>query len=254
MFTDRDRRAGAARQDGGQAHGRADLLVRGHARDRARAATAPSTACRSRRSTTPDEAQAFVDARHRRGLGLHQDRLRRRARATGMHDPDARRGDARRPSSRPRTRAASSRWCTSAISRAAREAHRGRRRRTGPPVRRREPRRRLRSSRLAKHSAFVIPTLSVIESVTGRDGGAPLVDDVRSRRRSSLPSSAADAEADVSAARRRPPASYDAAIAAVRQLEAAGVPILAGTDAPNPGTAHGATHASRARAARRRPG
>ena len=38
-----------------------------------------------------------------------------------------------------------------------------------------------------------------------------------------------------------PPRSYDAAIAAVRQLKAAGVPILAGTDAPNPGTAHGAT-------------
>jgi hypothetical protein len=32
---------------------------------------------------------------------------------------------------------------------------------------------------------------------------------------------------------------YDAAIAAVRQLKAANVPILAGTDAANPGTAHG---------------
>jgi hypothetical protein len=36
------------------------------------------------------------------------------------------------------------------------------------------------------------------------------------------------------------PRSYAAAEAAVRQLRAAGVPILAGTDAGNPGTSHGA--------------
>jgi hypothetical protein len=36
------------------------------------------------------------------------------------------------------------------------------------------------------------------------------------------------------------PGSYEAAEAALRQLKAAGVPLLAGTDTPNPGTAFGA--------------
>src|SRR5262249_59425218 len=36
-------------------------------------------------------------------------------------------------------------------------------------------------------------------------------------------------------------ASYAVAEETVRQLKAAGVPILAGTDAPNPGTSHGAS-------------
>jgi hypothetical protein len=35
--------------------------------------------------------------------------------------------------------------------------------------------------------------------------------------------------------------SFDAAVQTVRQLRAAGVPLLAGTDAPNPGTGHGAS-------------
>ena len=39
----------------------------------------------------------------------------------------------------------------------------------------------------------------------------------------------------------RPPLSYAVAEETVRQLRAAGVPILAGADAPNPGTAHGAS-------------
>ena len=37
-----------------------------------------------------------------------------------------------------------------------------------------------------------------------------------------------------------PPKSYEAAETSIKQLRAAGVPILAGTDAGNPGTSHGA--------------
>ena len=87
--------------------------------------------------------------------------------------------------------------------------------------------------------AFVIPTLVVLRSITGVGGGAPLVDDERiapylnPANRAQLTQSF------------RPPTGPDApnyahAVSTVRALHASGVPILAGTDAPNPGTAHGA--------------
>lgn len=92
---------------------------------------------------------------------------------------------------------------------------------------------------VAAHGAFVIPTLVVLKSVTGVAGGGTLVDDARLAPylnpavRTSL----------LQAFPRRdgqPAVSYAAAEASVRQLLAAKVPILAGSDAPNPGTAHGA--------------
>ena len=89
------------------------------------------------------------------------------------------------------------------------------------------------------HHAFVVPTLSVNESVSGVGSGASLVADSRMQPylnatemnglKTSFPSRAAR------------PHNIDNASAAVRELKAAGVPILAGTDAPNPGTAHGAS-------------
>lgn len=92
---------------------------------------------------------------------------------------------------------------------------------------------------LAQHKAFAIPTLIVLKSVTGVAGGGSLVDDARlepyldPQSRGLLQSSFP----------RRPgasPLSYAAAEKSVRLLAAAGVPILAGSDSPNPGTAHGA--------------
>jgi imidazolonepropionase-like amidohydrolase len=88
-----------------------------------------------------------------------------------------------------------------------------------------------------RHGAFVIPTLSVNESVTGVASGARLPDDPRLAPYL--------APATVSNLRRsftkrdalRSGLSY--AEATVHQLDSLGVPILAGTDAPNPGTAHG---------------
>jgi imidazolonepropionase-like amidohydrolase len=89
---------------------------------------------------------------------------------------------------------------------------------------------------VAAHHAFVIPTLSVLESVSGLGSGETLTTD------SNLsPYLTSD---DVANLKRGFPKfskelSEKYAEQAVRQLKAAQVPILAGTDAPNPGTSHG---------------
>jgi imidazolonepropionase-like amidohydrolase len=89
-----------------------------------------------------------------------------------------------------------------------------------------------------RHKAFAIPTLTVVEGTTGVASGKALPDDARlspylrsdeaeNLRRSFPP--------------RQTKLDFQNALAAVRQLQKAGVPILAGTDAPNPGTTHGAS-------------
>lgn len=87
----------------------------------------------------------------------------------------------------------------------------------------------------AERQAFVIPTLTVLESSNGIPSGKSLTEDTRVRGfltpeeidnlGKSYPAKTAGGM----------PAAYKT----VRQLAAAGVPILAGSDAPNPGTAHG---------------
>src|SRR4051812_19089942 len=87
-----------------------------------------------------------------------------------------------------------------------------------------------------KHKAFVTPTLTVVESTTGIPSGKTLPDDPRLAPYLN--------EEEVTNLRRGfPPHKlvFQNALDAVRQLAKAGVPILAGTDAPNPGTAHGAS-------------
>jgi hypothetical protein len=90
----------------------------------------------------------------------------------------------------------------------------------------------------AARKAFVIPTLTVITSITGKPGAGDLVSDPSLL---SYLSSAGRGTIGVAFPVRpnSPPRTVTVANAAVRQLVAAGVPILAGTDAPNPGTAHG---------------
>jgi len=92
---------------------------------------------------------------------------------------------------------------------------------------------------VAAHKGFVTPTLTVLKSITGEAGGASLTTDARLvpfLSRMDL----------TSLSQRFPPRpgspvrTYAAAEATVKQLRAAGVPILAGTDAGNPGTSHGA--------------
>jgi imidazolonepropionase-like amidohydrolase len=89
---------------------------------------------------------------------------------------------------------------------------------------------------VAAHHAFVVPTLGVLESVSGTAGGASLAADPRV-----APYLTAE---DVGNLQRSFPKfttslSEKYAEETVAQLKAAQVPVLAGTDAPNPGTSHG---------------
>lgn len=93
---------------------------------------------------------------------------------------------------------------------------------------------------VAEKQAFVIPTLTVLESVCGIPTGASLATDshlqpyLSKEDKAYLQRSFSGFAANASQ-------HYTAAEETVRQLKAAGVPILAGTDAPNPGTLHGAS-------------
>jgi len=87
----------------------------------------------------------------------------------------------------------------------------------------------------AAHHAFVVPTLTVLESVALRPSGASLAKDARV---TPYIAPALLANLDRSFPHRTP-MHYEGAEETVRQLKAAGVPILAGSDAPNPGTSHG---------------
>ncbi len=93
---------------------------------------------------------------------------------------------------------------------------------------------------VAEHRAFVIPTFTVLESVGGIASGRSLVTDARlvpylaptavGYLQTAFPS-AKKKENET----RLPEIRHEL----VKQMKAAGVTILAGTDAPNPGTAHG---------------
>jgi imidazolonepropionase-like amidohydrolase len=88
----------------------------------------------------------------------------------------------------------------------------------------------------AAHHVFIVPTLDVLESVSGIASGDSLTTDSRL-----APYLTGD---DVTNLKRSFPKSPTAlsekyAEQTVAQLKAAHVPVLAGTDAPNPGTSHG---------------
>ena len=90
----------------------------------------------------------------------------------------------------------------------------------------------------ARNGIFVIPTLTVIESISGEKGALSLISDEYLSAFLSL--------TDIMMLKQTFPsetgeASYRAAERALRQLKAENVPILAGTDAPNPGTTYGAS-------------
>ncbi len=92
---------------------------------------------------------------------------------------------------------------------------------------------------VAGEGAFVIPTLTVLQSVSGTPSGAELPDDPRLGPFIDPASAAGLDRAFPVLPDRRP--NYQAAVEAVRELDQAGVPILAGSDAPNPGTTYGAS-------------
>lgn len=91
---------------------------------------------------------------------------------------------------------------------------------------------------VAAHHVFVVPTLSVLQSVSGtNEEGKTLAADKR----------LADylTTEDIANLRKNfgtgKALHYDAAVESIRQLKAAHARILAGTDAPNPGTMFGAS-------------
>ena len=90
---------------------------------------------------------------------------------------------------------------------------------------------------MRKGDAFIVPTLSVVASMAGSGEGKALAADPRitpyltSGQAGTLGNAFGTAD----------PARLQRAIDSVRRLHAAGVDILAGSDAPNPGTAHGAS-------------
>ena len=90
---------------------------------------------------------------------------------------------------------------------------------------------------VASHHAFVVPTLTILQSVCGTPGGEPLLTDPHM-----APYLDAFSIANLKKAFTLPiKPSCDGAREAVKQLRAAGVPILVGDDGLNPGTAPGAT-------------
>lgn len=88
----------------------------------------------------------------------------------------------------------------------------------------------------AAHHVFVVPTLTVLDSVAGHPSGAELPDDPNLGPYLT--------SGDIVSLRQGFPKfptelRLQYAFDAVRQLKQAGVPLLAGTDAGNPGTSHG---------------
>lgn len=89
------------------------------------------------------------------------------------------------------------------------------------------------------HDSFVIPTLSVLSGIAGTGEGAKLAADPRLQ-----PWLGREQVATLEAnfpLHARDPALGERLLASVGALHAAGVTILAGTDAGNPGTTHGAS-------------
>jgi imidazolonepropionase-like amidohydrolase len=89
----------------------------------------------------------------------------------------------------------------------------------------------------ASHHIFVVPTLSVLQTICATKYDSELADDARLKPYLPAASIAAMKQSFGLAAKISCEGPYEA----VRQLKAAHVPILAGTDAGNPGTTQGAS-------------
>jgi imidazolonepropionase-like amidohydrolase len=90
-----------------------------------------------------------------------------------------------------------------------------------------------------RRGAFVVPTVSLAESECGIASGVSLVTDGRV-----APFLSPFSERNLGKSfhpRSARPLAVAWLLTSIARLHAAGVPILAGTDAPNPGTAHGAS-------------
>lgn len=90
-----------------------------------------------------------------------------------------------------------------------------------------------------KQGTFIIPTLSVSGSLAGAGGGKALAGD--SALQSYLSKQQSTALKAAFPKQWQNPKVLDNSLASAKLLQDAGIPILAGTDAGNPGTAHGAS-------------
>ena len=88
----------------------------------------------------------------------------------------------------------------------------------------------------AAHHVFIVPTLTVLDSIGGTPSGESLTTDPNL-----APYLTGDDAANLKRAFPKFPTALNEKYAeeTVAQLKGAGVPVLAGTDAPNPGTSHG---------------
>ncbi len=89
------------------------------------------------------------------------------------------------------------------------------------------------AARFAEAGAFVIPTLSVQLAIAGESMGSVLLEETLAEHVSAMQ------RETLSGTFPRQGGTPEAALESVRRLHAAGVRILAGTDAPNPGTGFG---------------
>jgi len=89
----------------------------------------------------------------------------------------------------------------------------------------------------ARKKVFVIPTLTLVESMSGAASGSSLTGDPRLAPYLT----AEEKESLRRSSPKRGEVNFQNALEAVRRLSAAGVPILAGTDAPSLGAVHGAS-------------
>ena len=89
---------------------------------------------------------------------------------------------------------------------------------------------------VAKHHAFVVPTLSVLASITRAPGGKLLSEDGQLQ-----PYLQPASMKNLGVAFPKPHGEFTIPQHTIQLLKARHVPILAGTDSPNPGTAHGAS-------------
>ncbi len=93
---------------------------------------------------------------------------------------------------------------------------------------------------VAQHQVFVIPTLSVLESVSGTSGAPTLVEDPYLAPYLK-PSDITNLKQTFPFTFQMGRKGYEGAEKALQQLNTAQVPILTGTDAENPGTTYGAS-------------
>jgi len=93
------------------------------------------------------------------------------------------------------------------------------------------------ATRMAKNNQFVIPTLSILASMTGQQTTATLIESFNRQAKFKV----ADIAPQLTNIRGKKDQrhAFKQAQSNVYTLAKAGVLILAGTDAPNPGTAHG---------------